>query len=105
MSHFLHTVLESKVVNIKDQAAGNIDGALREWWQHGRELYEKRREQMKEVAHRCGITGSCKMLGESYEDRLKHFEVRYYGLAEDEMDETADVDEYVTSVGGDWEIE
>jgi hypothetical protein len=45
------------------------------------------------------------MLGESYEDRLKHFEVRYYGLAEDEMDETADVDEYVTSVGGDWEIE
>merc|ERR1711937_181969 len=101
----LHTVLESKVVSTKDQAASNIDGALREWWQHGKEVYEKRREQMKVVAQRCGMTDSCKMLGESYEDRLKHFDIRYNGIADDEMDETADEDMYVTSVGDEWDFD
>lgn len=100
----LHTVLESKVVSLEDQAAGNIDGALREWWQHGKEVYELRRKQMKEVAHRCGMSDSCKMLTESYEDRLKHFQIRYLGHDPDEVDEISDEEAFVSTVGDEWDF-
>ncbi len=100
----LHTVLESKVVSLEDQSAGNIDGALREWWQHGREVYEFRRRQMKEVAFKCGLSNSCSMLTESYEDRLKHFQIRYLGRAPDEIDELADDDAFVSTVGDEWDF-
>lgn len=73
----LHTVLESKVVSLEDQSISNIDGALREWWQHGRTVYETRRSQMKRVASTHQISDACKMLDVSYEDRLAEFRERY----------------------------
>lgn len=97
----LHTVLESKVVSLEDQSAMNIDGALREWWQHGRSLYETRRGQMKEVAFRCGLTSKCDMLGESYDDRLVHFKHKYL---ESPDEEPADEGTFVTTVGDEWEF-
>jgi len=100
----LHNVLESKVDSLEDQSAKNIDVALREWWQHGKEVYELRRKQMKEVAFKCGITGSCKMLSESYEDRLKYFETRYLGREPDAVDEIADEDAFVHTVGDEWDF-
>ena len=108
----LHTVLESKVVSLEDQSAGNIDGALREWWQHGKEVYELRRKQMKEVAFKCGMTDACSMLTESYEDRLKHFHDRYQTgdrhrearIKPDEIDEIADTDAFVVAVGDEWDF-
>jgi hypothetical protein len=108
----LHTVLESKVVSLEDQCAGNIDGALREWWQHGKEVYELRRKQMKEVAFKCGMTDACSMLAESYEDRLKHFHDRYQTgerhrearIKPDEFDEVADLEAFVDTVGDEWDF-
>ncbi len=98
----LHTVLESKVVSLEDQSISNIDAALREWWQHGREVYEKRREQMREVASRCCLTNSCQMLNESYEDRLIHFQHHYMEKGEEEpMDE----DTFVSTIGDEWDVE
>lgn len=85
----LHTVLESRVVSLEDQAVSNIDGGLREWWQHGREIYEKRREQMKKVAHAHNMQHLCQMLDESYEDRLAHFKHKYMGeenVVDDDVD-------------------
>jgi hypothetical protein len=100
----LHTVLESKVVSLEDQSAGNIDGALREWWQYGKEVYEKRRTEMKAVAFECGLTASCKMLAESYEDRLKHFEIRYLGREPDQIIDTIQEEDFVTMVGDNWDF-
>lgn len=97
----LHTVLESKVVSLEDQSAMNIDGALREWWQHGRTLYETRRGEMKEVAHRCDLTTKCDMLNQTYEDRLTHFKQKY--LDEPVIEEEAEDLNFVTTVGNDWE--
>jgi hypothetical protein len=97
----LHTVLESKVVSLEDQSAMNIDGALREWWQHGRTVYETRRDQMKQVAFRCGLTDKCDMLGESYEDRLVHFKHKY--LESNDEDPVED-STFVSTVGDEWEI-
>lgn len=75
----LHSVMKSDVVSLIDQSAGNIDGALREWWQHGKGVYEIRRKQMQEVASKAGITHLCTLLDETYEDRLHHFYQRYGG--------------------------
>lgn len=77
----LHTVIRSKAVSLDDQSAMNIDGALREWWQYGREMYEKRRMQMTEVAQLSGISHMCTELGVSYDMRMQMFREKY--LSED----------------------
>jgi hypothetical protein len=73
----LHTVLRSKAVSLEDQSAMNIDGALREWWQYGREMYEMRRAQMTEVAQRAGVSHMCTELGVSYDMRMDLFREKY----------------------------
>lgn len=98
----LHTVLESKVQSLEEVSISNIDGALREWWQHGREVYEKRRDQMKKVAAKAGFSDHCTMLRQSYEDRLQHFHERYAnGDADADFDEPV----LVTTVGDEWDFE
>jgi hypothetical protein len=59
---------------------------------------------MKVVAFKCKMSDSCKMLTESYEDRLKHFEIRYLGRQPDEIDEVADEDAFVSTVGDEWDF-
>jgi hypothetical protein len=73
----LHSVLESKAVSANDQSAMNIDGALREWFQYGKETYESRRAQMIQVADRAGISHMCGELGVTYEKRLDDFKEKY----------------------------
>lgn len=73
----LHTVLKSSSVSTLDQSAMNIDGALREWWQYGPEMYEKRRAQMQKVAQRAGITHMCDELDTTYAARLAMFKEKY----------------------------
>jgi hypothetical protein len=73
----LHSVLKSSAVTAKDQSAMNIDGALREWWQYGRDVYELRREQMTQVAKEAGISHMCQELSVSYDKRLEMFKEKY----------------------------
>lgn len=73
----LHTVLKSKAITREQQAMQNIDGGLREWFSHGRDVYEKRREQMKEVAKRADIAHGCTVIHESYDDRLLRWKEKY----------------------------
>jgi hypothetical protein len=73
----LHAVLKSKVLAPEHQAAINIDGALREWFLHGEEVYEKRREQMRQVAESCDIAWMCKELDITYAERLERYCSQY----------------------------
>jgi len=73
----LHAVLKSKAITREQQAMQNIDGGLREWFSHGREVYEKRREQMKEIAKRADIIHGCTVIHESYDDRLRNWKNKY----------------------------
>jgi len=98
----LHCVLESKVVSLKQQAISNIDGALREWWNHGPEVYELRRAQMQQIAFEHEIHDFCRMLNESYEDGLVHFNQRYIGVDKEEVIEEST---FVSTVGDDWDFE
>jgi len=73
----LHSVLQSSSVSALDQSAMNIDGALREWWQYGKDMYEVRRAEMRAVAEKCEITHMCDELDRTYEDRLVMFQEKY----------------------------
>jgi len=73
----LHATLKSKAITREQQAMQNIDGGLREWFSHGRDVYEERREQMKEVAKRADIIHGCTVIHESYDDRLQKWKEKY----------------------------
>jgi hypothetical protein len=73
----LHATLESSAITKQQAAAFNIDGGLREWFNHGRDIYEKRREQMKEVAQRADIAHICTMLDRSYDESLEVWKDTY----------------------------
>jgi hypothetical protein len=73
----LHAALRSKAITREQQAMQNIDGALREWFSHGRDVYETRREQMIEVAKRADIIHGCSVVHESYDDRLQQWKDKY----------------------------
>lgn len=71
----LTSVLKSKAVSPLEQSIQNMDGALREWFMHGEEVYERRRTQMMEVAKEHSI--SCDMLSVSYHEYLRKYAERY----------------------------
>jgi hypothetical protein len=73
----LHATLKSKALTKEQQSMQNIDGALREWFAHGREVYEHRRQQMQEVAKRADIIHGCTVVHETYDDRLAAWKERY----------------------------
>jgi hypothetical protein len=73
----LHSVLKSKAITREQQAMQNIDGSLREWFAYGRDVYEKRREQMTEIARRADIIHGCTVVHESYDDRLQKWKEKY----------------------------
>jgi hypothetical protein len=55
----------------------NIDGALREWFNHGRDKYELRRSQMKIIAERAKIDHGCLMLNKTFDDQLLEWKEKY----------------------------
>lgn len=73
----LHSVLKSPAVSLTEQCTMNIDGALREWFAHGRDVYEMRRIQMQQVADEAGIAHGCSGLSLSFDDRITIFEEKY----------------------------
>lgn len=75
----LHCFMRPKnCVNTKEYACAlNIDTALREWFNHGEDVYEMRRSQMQEVAQRAEITHLCTQLDETYDDKVAEWKDKY----------------------------
>lgn len=73
----LHAILANNDT-MESQCAINIDGAVREWFFHGREIYEKRRAEMRLVAEEADILGYCNELTVSYDERMNRYKEQYY---------------------------
>lgn len=75
----LHCFMRGKNSPLTEEhaCAINIDGALREWFNHGEDKYEKQRLLMKEVANRAGISHMCTGLDLSYNDRVGNWVATY----------------------------
>jgi hypothetical protein len=80
----LHSVLKSKAVSNEEQCMSNIDGALREWFAHGREVYEQRRSQMQTVAFLADISHGCQELQTTYDDCVARY-CEKYGITPQEV--------------------
>lgn len=65
----LHSVLRSRHVSTMEQSIGNIQGAAREFFFHGRETYNVRVSQLREVAEEHNILPACDGLLLSYDER------------------------------------
>jgi hypothetical protein len=75
----LHCYVRGKDAPLTEDhaCALNVDTALREWFNHGKDVFEERREQMKEVASLAGITHLCAELDLTYEDRVSAWKDKY----------------------------
>lgn len=71
----LHSILKSSVLSPEEVVTQNIDGALREWFFHGREVFEERREQMKRVAARGNLV--CTTLDQDFDYRVEKWKEKY----------------------------
>lgn len=69
----LHCFIREKgAVHSEEKASAlNIDTACREWFNHGRDVYERRRSELKRVAERAEILYMCHELDLTYDDRVK----------------------------------
>lgn len=72
----LHCVGKSELTP-DAQAAYNIEGALREWFNHGRDVYEQRRMEMTKVAQRHNLDSWIHLIHENYDARLAAWRERY----------------------------
>jgi hypothetical protein len=73
----LHSNLKSKTETPREVAASCLDGAIREWFFHGRDVFEKRQAEMREVAHRAEISHFCTMLDVSFPEMARKWCERY----------------------------
>lgn len=71
----LMSILESKTSSPEEVCCQNVDGALREWFFHGREVFNLRLEQMKEIVAREDLI--CLTLNEDYDFRVRQWKKRY----------------------------
>lgn len=71
----LHSILKSKVVSPLTVSCFNIDSALREWFFHGKDVYEMRRAQMQQIAAAHDLP--CEGVDISYEERVEAFKEKY----------------------------
>lgn len=75
----LHCFIRGKNCPLTEEhaCAQNVDGALREWFNHGEEKYEKQRLLMSEVVNRAGIAHMCNGLNLSYSERASDWVATY----------------------------
>jgi hypothetical protein len=71
----LHSVVRSKAVSVSAVCAMNVEGALREWFFHGEEVYEKRRSQLQELALRADLP--CRGLEKDFSACVDEWKQKY----------------------------
>jgi hypothetical protein len=74
----LHSITKSQAVTPNEVASTNISGALREWFAHGREVYEHRREQMKTISQLANLPVLDLEL--TFDDRVTMWQDKYGDL-------------------------
>jgi hypothetical protein len=73
----LHSVLQSDSVTLKEQMISNLDGAAREFFCHGKKVYDVRVQQLRAVAEEMELSHACRELGYTYEDRIAKWKEQY----------------------------
>lgn len=64
-------------LTMDEHNAANVDGALREWWFHGKELYETRRSQLYLALSEAGMLSYSLLIGRDYKSLLDEWVKNY----------------------------
>jgi hypothetical protein len=80
----LHCTMTSSALTPRQQAAQNIDNSLREWYYHGRTVFEGRLAQMRDVAKRTDLVHLCNCLDYPYDYWTVKWLEKYRPLPEGE---------------------
>jgi hypothetical protein len=75
----LHSHLLSKELTLAMHSAQNIESSLHDWFYYGREVFEDRRDKLRQVAQECEIEHLCPALDVSYDKRVNHWRHKYLG--------------------------
>ncbi len=82
----LHSHLKSKELSPEMHSAQNISSSLHDWFYYGRDVFEDRREKLKDVANRAQIYHLCPALEISYDERVARWKRIYEeGIEEEEI--------------------
>lgn len=79
----LHCYMRGKSPALTEElaCATNLDGALREWFAHGRDVYEQRRKEMALIAltevNGVPLSSLCRELSVTYDDRVEAWIAKY----------------------------
>jgi hypothetical protein len=73
----LHCNMRSKTETKEDVACSTMSSALSEWFLYGRDTYEMRRAQLKEVAERTGLRGLVHGIDIDYDARCEQWRNKY----------------------------
>lgn len=75
----LHMYLRGKSCEHSEEIACsmNIDTAMREFFNHGKDVYEEQQIILKRIADRAGLSNFCVELNSSYEDRVEQWKQKY----------------------------
>jgi hypothetical protein len=76
IAKMLHAHLKSKVLTMEQSSAEAIQNVALKYFEFGREVYEKRKLQLEEVARRSGIQGYVGPIM-SYDDRLAWYREKF----------------------------
>jgi len=76
ISKQLHAHLESKALTEEQHSAEGIIGAMDEYFEYGREIYDAKREQLNEVARLAGLSGYVGEL-KTYDEQILRFKNKY----------------------------
>jgi hypothetical protein len=75
----LHSHLLSKDLTLEMHSAQNIETSLHDWFYYGRDVFEDRRNKLREVARKCEIEHLCPCLDVSYDKRVNIWRHKYLG--------------------------
>lgn len=76
----LHTVVKSSAVSLTEQSLQNMDTALREWFFHGREIFEDRRAKLRVIAERHNAVDQVPYLSLDYDTAMAQWKEKYLGF-------------------------
>lgn len=75
----LHSILKSKHLTNVEVSAFNLEGASREWFLHGKGVFDEKQKLLQLVAQRANIQHMCEGINVSFEDRVLAWKSNYIG--------------------------
>jgi hypothetical protein len=72
-----HTYGKKEVLTREEKVCAAASSAMIEWFNHGRDVYETRRSQLKEVMNKAQLTAYCDFLDYTFDDRVENWKKTY----------------------------